>query len=279
MNPYRPFAVRLSARTQLSPTFVRLTLAGDDLGHCGPILLDQRVKLVLGPDAAVARLAGAEDWYAAWLAVPDAERPALRTYTLSAVRPRPDGSGEVDIDVAAHPIGPGEDAPGLRFALEAAIGTPTLLVAADVRHPQHDVVGVAWLPGEARDVVLVADETALPAAANILAVLAPDTVGRAVLEVPDEGDVRPLSAPAGVRVEWRVRARGERAVGVFGSAVGEVDDDGTLVWDEAEASPGRYGWVAGEAGWVRSLRAEARASGLTKGQVSFMGYWKRGVAA
>lgn len=35
-----------------------------------------------------------------------------------------------------------------------------------------------------------------------------------------------------------------------------ASDDGDLLWDEARGGEGWYGWIAGEAGWVRELRAE-----------------------
>lgn len=276
MNPYRAFDVRLTGRARLSPSFVRITLAGDDLATCGAVLLDQRVKLLFGGPDALAALAASDDWYATWLAAADAERPDLRTYTLSAVRPADDGSGEVDIDVVVH-ASDGHTAPGMAFATDAEPGTRAILVAGDATRPGHDTVGVAWHPGDATDVLLVGDETALPAIVNIAGTLPPATTGRIILEVPDASDARAVAAPDGVRVEWRVRSRGERAEGVFGRPAGTQPDDGDLLWDEAEApASGRYGWVAGEAGWVRALRAEARAAGVPKGQVAFMGYWKRG---
>lgn len=278
MNPYRPFPVTLARRATVSPSFVRITLAGSDLGTCSPTLLDQRVKLVIGEPDALATLAAEEDWYGAWLATPDAVRPAVRTYTLLAVRPARDGSGEVDIDIATHDLGGGA-APGLRFALDAPVGAPSLLIAGDRTRPGHDTVGLVWRPNGAREVLLVGDETALPAVVNIAGSLPPDTTGRIVLEVPHPADVRAFPAPDAVHVDWRVRSAGERAVGIFGRPAGEVADDGVLLWDEAEAPDGRQGWVAGEACWVRSLRAEARVAGVPRGQVAFMGYWKRGEAA
>lgn len=282
MNPYRPFAVRLSARERLSPSFVRITLAGDDLATCGAILLDQRVKLLFGVREVLDALVVAPDWYPAWLALPDVDRPVLRTYTLSAVRADADGSAEVDIDVAIHAVGEGEGAaegsPGLRFALHAPLGTPTVLVAGDATVAGHDTVGVAWRPGDAREVLIVGDETALPAVVNIAATLPADAVGQIILEVPESGDERSFAHPGGVRVTWLARDRGEQAGGVFGQAAGESGEPEELLWDEVAGDGVRYGWIAGETGWVNRLRAEARAAGVPKGQVAFMGYWKRGAA-
>jgi NADPH-dependent ferric siderophore reductase len=288
-NPYKTFAVRLSARARVSSSFVRITLAGDDLADCSPTLLDQRVKLLFGDDAALElMLTSGDDWYAALLGLGD-RRPALRTYTPVAVRPSSDGPGapgEVDIDVAVHPLDGDEAAPGMRFALDAPLGARTVLVAGDRSVAGHDTVGVVWRPALSDEVLLVGDETALPAVLNIAATLPDHARGRVVLEVPHADDVRQVALPDGVSIEWVVRDRGVRVGGVFGPAQGHAGeaapDDGTVLWDEVADRP-RQGvtsqaWVAGEAGWVRALRAEARTAGVPRDGVSFMGYWKRGVA-
>lgn len=275
MNPYRPFLVRLAGRQQLSPSFVRITLAGDDLAKCSPTLLDQRVKLLFGNPSELADLMGVEDWFADWMARPADHRPAMRTYTLTGLRRTSGWGGEVDIDVAVHTLHDGQS-PGLRYATLAPIGTEVVLIAGCIEREGHDSVGLAWRPGTATDVQLIGDETALPAIRNILSALPKDVTGRAVIEVPVLADVVPLARPDGVRVDWRVRERGERAVNVLAGEHHGVTD-GPLIWDEAQGASKRYGWVAGEAGWVRGLRAEARAIGLPKGQVSFMGYWRRGM--
>lgn len=274
MNPYRPFLVRLAGRRQLSPSFVRITLSGDDLAKCSPTLLDQRVKLLFGEPHQLAELLGTDEWFTDWMAKPADQRPAMRTYTLSGLRRVAGWRGEVDIDVAVHTLHDG-GSPGLRFATLAPVGAEALLIAGCIERTGHDSVGLAWRPGAAKDLRLIGDETALPAIRNILSSLPSVARGRAVIEVPLAADVVSLAAPHGVQVEWRVRERGERAIGLLDQPA--RDDDGPLIWDEARGAATKYGWVAGEAGWVRELRAEARSIGLPKGQVSFMGYWRRGM--
>lgn len=275
-NPYRPFDVRLAGRRRLSESFIRLTLRGADLAQCSPTLLDQRVKLVLGEDSCLAPLLG-DDWFAAWQAAP--VRPVIRTYTLSAVRP---GADEVDVDVVVHGE-PGRDAgPASSFAQDGAIGSRLLLVAADVGRAGHDAVGVAYRPGDAGHVMLVADETALPAVANILAVRRPGVHYEALVEVPYEDDRRELAAD---RVIWRVRSRGESIldippfrVAADGSQPGDPPEE--QLWDEGEGTTGgRYLWAAGEAGMIRAVRAAAREAGFDRASSSFMGYWRRGHAS
>ncbi|WP_153502953.1 siderophore-interacting protein [Cumulibacter manganitolerans] len=274
-SPYRPFDVRLVARERLSASFMRITLRGGDLARCSPTLLDQRVKLVLGESRLLDPLRG-DDWYSVWQAA--AERPAIRTYTLTAVRA---AAGEVDVDVVLHGR-PGAGAgPASTFAQSAAVGERLLLVAADRSRAGHEEVGVAFRPGGAERVVLVGDETALPAVANILADRRPGVRYEAVLEVPERDDVRALAAD---RLTWRVRSRGESVLDVAPFAHAAAGDaapgDGALLWDEAEdVSGGSYLWAAGEAGLVRAVRAAAKRTGVDRGAASFMGYWRRGAVS
>lgn len=273
-QPYRCFDVALVARARLSESFVRLTLRGADLDQCSTTLLDQRVKLVLGaPDQLDGLLD--DDWYAAWLRADP--RPDIRTYTLSAVRP---DEHEVDVDVVLHGTRQDGAGPASAFAQEAAIGSRLLLVAADRDRPGHQSAGVAYRPGGASRVLLVADETALPAVANILAARADGVRYEALIEVPHDSDTRPLAAD---RVIWRVRARGESLLDVppFDSAEGDGDvpEEGVL-WEEAEGAPrGSYLWAAGEAGVIRAIRSAAKRAGFDRGTSSFMGYWRRGLAS
>lgn len=273
-NPYRCFDVRLAARTRLSESFMRLTLRGDDLGQCSATLLDQRVKLVLGAPAQLDQLL-VDDWYAAWQRADP--RPDIRTYTLSAVRP---GDAEADVDVVLHGTRADGAGPASAYAQDGAIGSRLLLVAADRVRAGHDSAGVAYHPGGARRVLLLADETALPAVANILQARADDVRYEVVVEVPHVSDVRALDAD---RVTWRVRARGESVLDVppFDVSVGDGDVvEEELLWDEAEGAPeGSYLWAAGEAGMIRAVRAAAKRAGFDRSSSSFMGYWRRGVAS
>lgn len=284
VSPYRPFDVRLNGRRTLSPSFVRLTLSGADLHQCSPTLLDQRIKLLLGASAQLDPILDG-DWFGTWQSMTD--QPAMRTYTLAAVRAE---VGEVDIDVVLHPASGGEPAgPATEFAAHAPLGSRLLLVVADRRISGHDEVGVAYHPGPASRVILVADETALPAVQNILDAARPGVRYELYAEVPQAGDVRELHCAHAV---WSVRARGQslleslpfgRDAGPVASTgpdrVDDATETGSLLWEEtADARGGRYLWAAGEAGLIRSIRRSAREAGFEKSECSFMGYWRRGAA-
>ncbi|WP_114561019.1 siderophore-interacting protein [Desertihabitans aurantiacus] len=285
---YRLFEVELAARQQLSPHFVRLTFTGPELDSCGDTCLDQRVKLVFAEEGQIGPAVSAgEDWYAWWLGLEDDRRPAMRTYTMRAVRPE---ASEVDIDFACH----GTEGPASAFAVQAPLGSRLLLVAPDATVPGSGSVGLAWHPGAATDVLLVGDETAAPAICGIVQRLGEDVTGRVLLEVPTAADALPLRAPAGVSVTWLARddrPHGERLVAAVREwatcldpavAPGEQDvpaEAEELLWDEVEPAGDRYVWVAAEAGTVAAVRRHlVRERGVDKASCSFMGYWKAGRA-
>ncbi len=309
----------VTAARRLSPSFVRLEIGGDalaDLGVEGP-WWDQRIKLVVpapGGSGSVVRAAdlgvgpeGApDDWYAAWCALPEERRGAMRTYSVRTVRGRGRATRLV-VDVVLHP---GAHGPGSAFASAATVGDRVLLVA-----PRRGEAfgGIEFRPPEAGHVLLVADESSVPAAASILSDWPEGLTGAAYLEVPVAGDVLPdLPCPAGVRVTWLPRGAGvevgarvlpavRRSLGLAPGAEpalaptgAAAPGEGELTWETpaysaagepvvpAGGPPGPddlHAWVAGESGWVTALRrALVREHGVDRSRVAFMGYWRRGVA-
>jgi NADPH-dependent ferric siderophore reductase len=296
---------------RISPSFVRLELgspAFTELGVDGP-WLDQRVKLVFPHgDGPVPSFAGADDsWYATWLARPVEERGHMRTYTVRDVvrhgtsDPADSSDIRMVIDIVLHEDhGEGTTGPGSSWAARADVGD-RLVVLAPRRG--HAYGGIEFAPGAAGRVLLVGDETAVPAVAGILRDLPADVSGSALLEVPLSADVQELEAPAGVEVVWLPRdgrplgsllhpAALER-LGVA-PAVVEVGDDevdpdlwetpaysssGEVVATESAHTDDLYVWIAGESKVVTGLRRVlVKDVGLDRRQVAFMGYWRLGVS-
>ncbi|WP_110206943.1 siderophore-interacting protein [Nocardioides daejeonensis] len=293
----------------LSPTFVRIELGGPalaDFGVDGP-LMDQRIKLIFPNDAGVLPPLESDDhenWYAAWSALPDEERGHMRTYTARKVI----GEGEqtrLVVDFVLH-LAPGASGPAARWAAAAKVGDRLAIVAP---RRGYDFGGIEFLPGTARSLLLVGDETAVPAVSAILEQLPANAIGTAFLEVPVSADILHLVAPAGVEVIWLPRngqPHGDRlTVAVrdhFGLAevVGEVAtvaDDAvdpdlweTPTWsssgEEIAATrlvghdlAGLYAWIAGESKVVTALRRVlVNELEVDRSQVAFMGYWREGVA-
>ncbi|GEP39680.1 siderophore-interacting protein [Nocardioides psychrotolerans] len=306
-SPALPFLladVEVASVDRLSPSFVRLELASPalaDLGLDGPIL-DQRIKLVFPhADGLLPSIEGAdESWTATWMERPVEERGHMRTYTVRDVR----GTGvetRLVLDVVLHE-GDGLQGPGAAWAANAKVGDRVIVLAP---RRGHGFGGVEFVPGTARELLLVGDETAVPAVAGILRDLPATARGAAFLEVPRSGDVQTIQHPEGVSVTWLPRDGAERGTALHqavldhlgASAVPnedhEVDDD---LWETPTYSSsgepvqetvsvvghdlaGLYAWIAGEAKVVTGLRrALVRDLGVDRHQVAFMGYWRSGVA-
>ena len=293
---------------RLSPSYVRVELGGEALaefGVDGP-LYDQRIKLVFpGGAGGLPSIERSEEWYARWLELPDPERGHMRTYTVRAVR----GGGSetrLVVDLVLH-LAEGATGPGSTWASQATVGDRVLTVA-----PRRGAAygGIEFDPGTASELLLVADETAVPAVCSILEDLDRDARGVALLEVPVTGDAAALAgqrAPAGVEVVWLPRDGAvlgslleeevRRRLGVSTSGVDvpedEVDPDlwetptysssgedvGRPVGPVGHDLDGVYAWIAGESKVVTGLRRLLVTElGMDRRQVAFMGYWRRGVA-
>lgn len=277
----------VTAVEQLSPTFARVELGGDDLadfGVDGPTY-DQRIKLLFGP----------------------ADDQVMRTYTIREVRPGP----RLVVDFVLH-LTPGASGPAAEWAASASVGDTVGIIAPKAG---EYFGGIEWAPGSASQVLLAGDETAAPAICAIVETLPDDARGAAYIEVPCVDDVLDLRVPAGISMEWLVRddaphgarlseaVRGSGllprvarasvgSVGSVGAAPSppspdEVDPDlwetpvysssGEEVADTAPAPGDLYAWIAGEAGVVTGLRRHlVRELGLDRRQVAFMGYWRQG---
>ena len=302
VTPFRVFAVRVARFEDLSPSFRRITFTGDDLHLFADTGLDQRIKLVISApgtdDAVLAGFARDADWYAAWRAMPDDVRPALRTYTVRHVRRE---AAEVDVDVVLH----GDAGPASRWAAQARPEDAIALCGPDARY-DGTPGGIEWaLPEHALRLLLAGDETAVPAIASILEELPADARGEALLEVPTAADVLPVEAPAGVTVTWlprdgarpgellvpAVRAAADRmmvpAPDARAAALEDVDVDAGILWEVPVDSDGHplarstelYAWLAGEAGVIKTLRRFLVSErGVDRRSVAFMGYWREGRA-
>src|SRR5688500_12831115 len=124
------FDASVAAVRRLGPSFVRLTLTGPELAGFGAAGCDQRFKLVLSrDDAGLARLRDrGQDWYPEYCAMPEEQRPVIRTYTVRAVRPE---RAELDVDVVLHGVEDGHAGPAASWAAAAVPGDRTTLLGPD----------------------------------------------------------------------------------------------------------------------------------------------------
>ncbi|WP_151775379.1 siderophore-interacting protein [Streptomyces abyssomicinicus] len=253
-------------RARISPNFARVTLGGGDIARFVPMGYDQWFRLVLPVaggtlEAAPKKLDTLS--YLRFLTVSSATRPVIRNYSVRAFRPDGPGGPELDVDVVLH--GSPEDGtagPASTWARTCEEGDPVGLL---------DEGTTFRLPEGVRRILLVADETGLPALVNTLASLPGDVVGHALVEIPDEADRQELGGPAGVEVTWLPRG----GVGGDGRGAGAV---GALARQAACALPlpeePAYCWAVGEQALATGVRRHWVAGGLPKTHVTFCGYWR-----
>lgn len=306
---YRPHRAAVTRVERLSPHFARIEFGGDDLAHFGTAGLDQRIK-VLFPfaDGSMCDVGQhddetGDDWYATWRGLADHERNPFRTYTVRRIDA---DARRLTVDFVVH-----HDAgPAGSWAESARVGDELVIVGPDQRSP-HSRVGIDWKPASASRVLIVGDETAVPAIGSILESLPSDRIADVFIEVPAVADTVVIQPPAHADVRWIVRTqddgRGERehgeglieAVTAWADEHGdilerakaprpqplaEVDVDREILWDSPEeddaACDGEfYAWMAGEAATIKQLRRLlVSGHGVDRRRVAFMGYWRRGIA-
>ncbi len=293
--PYRLFNVHLKQRIAISPSLTRLVFTGADIEQMTTRAADQRIKLFFpAPDGSPSELPLHGNWQAARRALPESKRPAMRTYTIRALHPQ---NGELEVDFVLH----GVNGPASAWATHAALGAPLQIVAPNREHT-GDAGGYEWQPPFGiRQVLLIGDETALPAIAGILEQLAaqPDPPRvEAFIEVPHADDCLELPCGPETRLHWMPRDRSAQAHGQAmieaartlanlpppaSSGPGhkpakEVDIDRTILWDRATPTDRAfYAWVAGESAAVMAIRRYLlNERGLDRRALTLMGYWRLG---
>ncbi|WP_309128923.1 siderophore-interacting protein [Microbacterium sp.] len=252
---------------RLSPHWMRVTLGGGEVDRFTPMGYDQwfRLFLPIGGEAGLDRVPAKANrmlGYLKFLRIPDGERPVMRNYTVRAYRPGGDDRGaEIDVDFVLHGSPTeGTAGPASRWAETCRPGEHVLIIDE----------GLTFNPARGRErVVLVGDETALPALSSICASLPATASGVVIAEVPSAEDALEFPRPDGIEVRWIIRPD----AAVPGAAALEALRDLALPDHDFHA------YIAGEqalASGGRKLLVGER--GVDKGLVSFCGYWKVGAA-
>lgn len=176
----------------------------------------------------------------------------VRAYTIRAVDV---DRRELWIDFFQHPA-PGVPTPGGDFARDARAGDVVALLGP----------GSGSLPS-ARSILMIGDESALPAIARIAAEVPAGTDLRAIIEVLDADEEQPLPSAGRLAVRWLHRnSYPEGTAGVLAEearkAVMAIDDK-TFVW------------VACEKDDVRSIRSVLTSRHHDKSLRYVAWYWQR----
>lgn len=244
---FRTVAVRDTA--PVGPRLRRVTLAGPALVGFPEPLPGASVRLLLpspGADSLVL-----PTWTGNEFLLPDGSRPALRTFTPRRVDP---AAGTLDVEIVLHGGGVASD-----WATHAAPGAPCALSGPGRGYT---------IDPEAAGFVLVGDETALPAIAQLLETIPAGATVHVHVEVAAPEGRIPLPAHPGATVTWHDLA--------------DPADPGAAMADAVErldlGAEDRV-WVAGEAASVQRIRRHLfEARGVPRARATVRGYWKRGRA-
>lgn len=253
---------------RLSAHWIRVTLGGGEIEKFRPMGFDQwfRLFLPIGGDAGLERVPAKANkmfGYLKFLRIPDGERPVMRNYSVRAYRAATaDAGAEIDVDFVLHgSAADGTAGPASRWAETCQPGEHVLIIDEGLTfNPQR---------GTGR-VLLVGDETALPAIASISASLPADAVGTTIIEVPTTEDALSFPRPAGIELVWIVRPHD-----VAPGALALETLAGTSLPDARF-----HAYAAGEQSLASGVRKHLVGErGVDKNAVSFCGYWKIGAAS
>lgn len=239
-------------RERVTPNMVRVTLGGEDLRRFEFRGFDQwfRLALPVTADADLARMPHTfgVGGYLTYLRIPKGKRPVVRNYTVRDFR-----GDELDIDFVAH----GTDGVAGPWAARAEPGDRVAFIDQ----------GCGWLGKPADSNLIVADESALPAALGILRDMPRDATGHAIIELFDERDRQEVDAPAGMTVHWLTRE-------------GDPGSAALPALRELAFTGLPYAFAVGEQALATGARRHlVKERGVPKELVTFSGYWRKGRAA
>lgn len=293
-RPYRIFNAALARTEDVTPHLRRITFAGPDIAEMATWAPDQRIKIFFPTDdGRMPDMPDSEDWYATYKSVPVAERVPMRTYTIRNLRADRE---ELDVEFVLH----GENGPASRWATHAKPGDK-VQISAPNRRAEKIGGGFEWKPpADPRHVLLMADETAVPALAGILEELAARPTPppcEVFAEVADRADVLALPNWPGLTINWLIRhEQGDPRPGDLLVAAVEraklpaanleqtrvelesIDIDVNVPWELAKATEGAfYAWIAGESEAIMSIRRLLiKERGIDRSLLNLMGYWRFG---
>jgi len=238
--------VTVTERVELTPRMIGLTFDGDGLRHLTVEQPAMSVRLLIptpGTDTLVI-----PDWNGNEFLLPDGRRPALRTFTPLNVD---NDAGRLEVEIVRHPGGTvSEWAETVQPGARAAISGPGS--------------GYSY-PTGADTLIVLADETALPAAIQ-LAEMTPDGLtSRVHVEVVAGAARRAVDLPGRHTLDWYVTDPGESPGGRIVDVVRSLDAlaDGTHIW------------AAGEASAMQAIRTHLFDTlGLQRKRATVRGYWK-----
>lgn len=242
--------------TDVTPGMRRVTLGGEQLqafqknGLELPALrtdgFDDHVKFFFAEGENDPVLPGQNISSLDW---PADARPISKDYTPIRFDPR---TGEIDFDFVRH-----EGGIASTWAERTKPGDITWIAGPKMSHSHP--VGVDWL-------LVIGDETALPAIGRWLAEMPAGTRARVLIEIGEDSHRQELPTAADAEISWLSRQ---------GAPAGTT----TLLEDAVRAmewQPGTvFVWAAGEAGALKGIRRHLSAERqVPRDHTHITGYWR-----
>ncbi len=235
--PPRPVIVEAVER--VTPGVVRVTFTGDNLASFAQSKPGAHMKLFFAPEDAT------------WPPARDAPRPPSRTYTprrFDAAR------SQLEVEFVLH-----GDGLASRWSERARVGDRMLL---------NGPGGGYQIPGEARRLVIVADETSMPAAGMVVEALPQACRVEIFCEIDNKAEERTLSPLVASAPTWLHRAPDRAKPGSLLE---------TALEGLTDLTPDTYFWIACEAGAMRRIRDFLTVRrGIDRARLHSRGYWKFG---
>lgn len=262
--------VSVVAVRSVALSIARVTIGGGDLvGFTAPGPADH-VK-VFFPDPATGILT-APILTDRGVRAPQSASLIARDYTPLAFRPNGPQGPELDIDFVLH----GDDGPATIWAAQAAVGDELVLAGPRGSHlPPTDI----------RRLIVIADETALPAAARWIDTVGPGVAVTGLFSVADPGTSEYVtSVRPSAQTSTRSPTRASTPVSMSAPSLHWFSGPDRMVsladaLCESEFDDRTLCFLAGEAGEIMPLRRYLRRDRrLPSYLVDGQGYWKRGVA-
>ncbi len=242
----------VSAVEALTPRVRRITLSGDDLQGFELTAPGGHVKLIL-PPPGTARPAVPLRYEDRRAIFADGDVPPfLRTYTPLHFDA---ATLALEVDVLLHEGGMASD-----WATRVEVGDEIIVAGPRGGWP---------VPQDGAWYVVAADDTALPAAEQVLMEMPAGAAVRAYFEVVDAAEERHVPGSERAEALWLHRASNKATPGsCLEAALSDLDlPEGV-----------GYAWVACEAGTMRRIRRRLLDGGLPADRMVTRGYWKLGVA-
>ncbi|MFR0356705.1 siderophore-interacting protein [Streptomyces sediminimaris] len=264
MNSLPIWLLHVSRTEQITPHMARITLTGDDVRGFALTEPDQQVKLYFPrpgqPRPLLPEVTETTDlttWYQAFSAIPEDERPWMRSYTIRAHDP---ATNSLTFDFVLHR----HAGPATRWAMDAKEGDCLGVFGPSDYFARPKPLSASL--AEADWVLLAGDDAAVPGMATIAESLPSGTRALAFIEVQDAADEQPLHTEADLTTTWLHRGATQPG---YSEALADALREAALPDGEG------FAWLAGEAGLVRRMRRHlVDDRGMPKSRIEFSGYWR-----